>query len=322
LSFYSYDGHGSVRQLTDASASVTDTYTYDAFGILTSRTGITPNDYLYSGQHFDQHLKLYYLRARYLNQDAGRFLSVDSYAGNQSDPGTLHKYLYTANDPINKWDKSGNFTTSQLVVTASIALLATIAVLPFATHFLSSGASNEPLIEIEDQPVILNGSGWDYGLAELTLSKAAEIWSRLARITVRSRPPIIINEECGTPGCLRNYLNDVRPRINDVKAILERNNVTAKHVTFFIGSAGSNVPGVTDTHNHPYPVYLGVSALDDGSTVAGSLTVAHEWGHSFGLHHWFIPNLMIFGPLASWGLQDSLTSEQRTKARVGAQTFR
>ena len=39
LSFYSYDGHGSVRQLTDASASITDTYTYDAFGILIDRTG-------------------------------------------------------------------------------------------------------------------------------------------------------------------------------------------------------------------------------------------------------------------------------------------
>lgn len=33
LSFYQYDGHGSVRILTDSSAAITDTYDYDAFGI-------------------------------------------------------------------------------------------------------------------------------------------------------------------------------------------------------------------------------------------------------------------------------------------------
>jgi YD repeat-containing protein len=37
LSFYGYDGHGLVRLLTDAGASVTDTYDYDAFGNLIYR---------------------------------------------------------------------------------------------------------------------------------------------------------------------------------------------------------------------------------------------------------------------------------------------
>jgi hypothetical protein len=30
-SFYGYDGHGSVRQLTNSAGVVTDTYDYDAF---------------------------------------------------------------------------------------------------------------------------------------------------------------------------------------------------------------------------------------------------------------------------------------------------
>ena len=42
-SFYQYDGHGSVRGLTDASGALTDTFTYDAFGVLINRTGTTPN---------------------------------------------------------------------------------------------------------------------------------------------------------------------------------------------------------------------------------------------------------------------------------------
>src|SRR5208282_5489152 len=43
---YGYDGHGSVRQLTNAAGTVTDGYDYDAFGNLINQTGSTPNNYL------------------------------------------------------------------------------------------------------------------------------------------------------------------------------------------------------------------------------------------------------------------------------------
>src|SRR5205823_1374341 len=36
-SFYDYDGHGSVRLLTDATGAVTDRYDYDAFGNIVSQ---------------------------------------------------------------------------------------------------------------------------------------------------------------------------------------------------------------------------------------------------------------------------------------------
>src|SRR5437016_4190211 len=42
LSFYQYDGQGSVRQLTNASGVITDAYDYDAFGNLIHRSGTTP----------------------------------------------------------------------------------------------------------------------------------------------------------------------------------------------------------------------------------------------------------------------------------------
>src|ERR1051325_7691170 len=45
-SFYGFDGHGSVRFLTDSTGAITDTYDYDAFGNLISSTGSTPNNYL------------------------------------------------------------------------------------------------------------------------------------------------------------------------------------------------------------------------------------------------------------------------------------
>jgi RHS repeat-associated protein len=106
-SFYSTDGHGSVRQLTDTAGAVTDTYTYDAFGKLIASTGATPNPYLYTGERFDADLGLYHLRARHYDAERGRFVSVDPYPGQIDEPISLHKYLYAHADPVNLIDPSG-----------------------------------------------------------------------------------------------------------------------------------------------------------------------------------------------------------------------
>ena len=130
LSFYSYDGHGSVRQLTDSTSSVTDTYDYDAFGILIHRTGTTPNDYLYSGEQFDTHLGFYYLRARYMNPSTGRFWIVDRYEGTTFDPISLHKYLYGNANPITYVDPTGHMSATErtgvLLVAATLFTIATL----------------------------------------------------------------------------------------------------------------------------------------------------------------------------------------------------
>lgn len=107
-SFYGYDGHGSVRFLTDVTGAVTDTYDYDAFGNLVNSTGATPNNYLFAGEQFDPDLGLYYNRSRYLDVRLGRFINMDVYEGNSQDPLSLHKYLYVSDDPANLVDPSGN----------------------------------------------------------------------------------------------------------------------------------------------------------------------------------------------------------------------
>jgi RHS repeat-associated protein len=106
-SFYVYDGAGSVRQLTDSTGTVTDEYEYDAYGNSFTKSGITPNNYLYRGEQFDPDLGLYYLRARYYNAETGRFMSIDPWNGNQFDPKTLHKYLYVGSNPVNYVDPRG-----------------------------------------------------------------------------------------------------------------------------------------------------------------------------------------------------------------------
>ncbi len=126
--YYAYDGHGSVRQLTDSTGAVTDTYTYDAFGNLISSTGTTPNHYLYAGEQFDEDLNLYYNRARYLDVRSARFWTTDPFEGYPEDPKSIHKYVYSNGSPTTTVDPSGNLALAELGTT--IAVFQTIQAIP------------------------------------------------------------------------------------------------------------------------------------------------------------------------------------------------
>jgi RHS repeat-associated protein len=141
LSFYGYDGHGSVRTLTDASGSVTDAYTYDAFGNLLSSTGTTPNDYRSCGERFDGNLGFYHLRARFMNPAAGRFITMDTFEGSNSDPLTLHKYLYARANPVRNVDPSGRASlVEEEIVIADAGILDSMSALGQAAlrHLLTN----------------------------------------------------------------------------------------------------------------------------------------------------------------------------------------
>ena len=112
--WFGYDGHGSVRFLTNGTGAVTDRYDYDAFGVLLRTDGATFNRYRYGGEQFDDALGLYYLRARYLNAANGRFWTMDDFAGDQTDPASLHKYIYAHAEPVNGIDPSGHARMDEL----------------------------------------------------------------------------------------------------------------------------------------------------------------------------------------------------------------
>jgi RHS repeat-associated protein len=143
--YYGYDGLGSVRYVADDDGDVVDTYTYDAFGILTERkartsggtwalfdltqpetppAGTTPtvNNYRYTGEQWDPDLGMYYLRARYYKPDIGRFWTMDSYEGSSQDPLSLHKYLYCQGNSVNGVDPSGYDYNAASLITAGIQI--------------------------------------------------------------------------------------------------------------------------------------------------------------------------------------------------------
>lgn len=79
-SYYQQDALGSTMQLSDDSENVTDTYSYDAWGELLSRTGSTENPFEWIGAwgyYKDQTTGLYYVRARDMRSSDGRWRRPD-----------------------------------------------------------------------------------------------------------------------------------------------------------------------------------------------------------------------------------------------------
>ena len=90
--------------------SVVASYTYDAFGNLTSQIGESDNPFLYCGEYFDAETQTYYLRARYYNPANGRFTQQDAWSFmDASDPLSLNLYTYCCNNPVMYVDPSGQF---------------------------------------------------------------------------------------------------------------------------------------------------------------------------------------------------------------------
>lgn len=90
---------------------VENQYDYDIFGVMTLTVEIYENAIRYSGEFYDMDSGLYYLRARYYNPNIGRFISEDSYWGEDDNPLSLNLYTYCLNDPIKYIDPTGHYAT-------------------------------------------------------------------------------------------------------------------------------------------------------------------------------------------------------------------
>lgn len=103
--YYLYDGHGDVIALIDQAGNIAATYEYDEWGNVIAETGQVENPFRYAGYIYDEELKLYFLKSRYYDPSAGRFLSKDKAQGVDENP--YNKYKYCNDDPVNFVDPSG-----------------------------------------------------------------------------------------------------------------------------------------------------------------------------------------------------------------------
>lgn len=108
ITYYHYNAHGDVVQLTDSTGNVIRDYTYDAFGVEQGADEADANPFRYSGEQFDAETGNYYLRARYYAPGTGRFT--------QEDPimDGLNWYAYCAGNPVAFVDPSGQLPWSSV----------------------------------------------------------------------------------------------------------------------------------------------------------------------------------------------------------------
>ena len=102
--WYHFDALGTTRQLTDASATITDHYTLDAWGNELVATGPTPNPFRYIGTfgyYADGESGLMLLGVRYYVSGTGALLTADPrrYGSNW--------YVYAGNNPVLITDRTG-----------------------------------------------------------------------------------------------------------------------------------------------------------------------------------------------------------------------
>ncbi len=105
--YYHFDELGSTLFLTDPDGILTDKYTYDAWGNVTSHVGGTNQPYQFVGQlgyynHYQENgFKLLQLGVRLYDPEMGRFMQIDS-AGDGSN-----LYAYTGDNPMFYVDPNG-----------------------------------------------------------------------------------------------------------------------------------------------------------------------------------------------------------------------
>ncbi len=127
ISYYLYDGLGSVTALTDNTGAVINRYRYDPYGNQLQATENLAQPFGYTGGYRDSKTGLVKLGIRYYNPSEGRFT--------QADPtGQSQQYLYTDNSPASFADPTG-------AISRSVALKIASAIVGVAAIPASGGLS-------------------------------------------------------------------------------------------------------------------------------------------------------------------------------------
>ena len=106
---YHFDSRGSTIAITDENGNITDTFAYDTYGKMTSRTGTTPVIFGYNGRYgvVTDANGLLYMRARYYSPAMRRFVNADIVAGDVSNSITLIRYAFADANPVLNVDPLG-----------------------------------------------------------------------------------------------------------------------------------------------------------------------------------------------------------------------
>jgi len=105
--YYHLDALGSTTDLTDAAGAAKTSYFLNPWGMIVDSIGDSVNRRVFTGKEIDQNTGLIYFGARYYDPDTARFITQDTYLGEQGTPPSLHRYLYAYSNPTVYVDLEG-----------------------------------------------------------------------------------------------------------------------------------------------------------------------------------------------------------------------
>ncbi|MBC8394527.1 MAG: hypothetical protein H8E17_18410 [Deltaproteobacteria bacterium] len=188
--FYVHDRLGSVRMVvkyngTDAVNTV-HSYGYTPFGDFyaadTYETAAeADNPFKFTGQWYDAEIDQYYLRARMYDPAMMRFTSRDPVRGRRQEPLTLHKYLYTANDPINAVDPAGE---AALNIANGLKVATTIYSVGLTVAVTGAEYGNLSLILAGGMMQQMSGLGFAIGMGGICFAEGTEISTPIGNIPI------------------------------------------------------------------------------------------------------------------------------------------
>ena len=107
----------------------------------------------------------------YLNPTTGRFWTLDTYEGNQSDPLSLHKYLYCQGNPVNHVDPTGHDVDVYLEIAD---IIGTFAASPSSPPIGKVNGQGGPDVALALNRTLLDVEAKFYSWSKSEKRKAAE----------------------------------------------------------------------------------------------------------------------------------------------------
>ena len=111
---YVKNSMGDIVGIADAVGNLIASYTYDAWGKVTSVTGSNTaigelNPFRYRSYYYDSDIQMYYLQSRYYDPEIGRFINSDEvlFIGANTLSITCNPFVYCNNNSKNICDYSG-----------------------------------------------------------------------------------------------------------------------------------------------------------------------------------------------------------------------
>ena len=115
--FWALEDHlGSVQQVVNSDGETVKEFRYDSFGNIVSESNPELEfKFTYAGREYDSETGLYYNRARYVDANTGKFISLDPIGFKAGDSNL---YRYVGNTPTTTTDPSGK--VANFVVGAAV----------------------------------------------------------------------------------------------------------------------------------------------------------------------------------------------------------